>query len=683
MKKLMMSALLASVLIMASCNKKEAEDNMIHGINLEYMDKTAKPGDDFYRYVNGAWFDKTEIPADKSTWGSFNELAYNTDLDVLSILKEAAESNNYADNTDEGKAINVYKSYIDTEKRNQLGTTPIKGDLQKIDALTNLDDLNKLINASILDGGIGFFGNYVYADAEDSNKNTVYLSPGSIGMPDRDYYVSDDKDSKEKLALYEQHIARMLQYINYSEADAKVAAKKIVALETQMAQPRFTRVEERDDRLAYNPTTVADLQKMIPAINWETYFKTAGFQNLDQVIVQQPRYMNALDGILKNTSMDDLKLYLKWTLLNNSASYLTTDIDKANWEFYGKTLSGATEQRPIEERALDVVNGTVGEALGKLYVEKRFPAEAKKKAQDMIANVVQAYRNRIEKLPWMAPATKKGALEKLDKLTIKIGYPDKWEDFSKLTIENPEKGNYYQNMLNYSRWATAKNIAEYGKPVDKTKWGMPPQMVNDYFNPMYHEIVFPAAILQPPFYDYKADEAVNYGGIGAVIGHEISHGFDDSGSRYNAEGNLVDWWTPQDLNQFTALGKSLSKQYSALQPFEGIYVDGDFTLGENIGDLGGVTAAYEGLKLFYEKNGKPEPIDGFTPEQRFFISWATIWRTKSRDEYVKTQVKTDPHAPGIYRSYVPLQNFDPWYEAFDVKPGDKLYIEPDQRVRIW
>ena len=683
MKKLMMSALLASVLIMASCNKKEAEDNMIHGINLEYMDKTAKPGDDFYRYVNGAWFDKTEIPADKSTWGSFNELAYNTDLDVLSILKEAAESNNYADNTDEGKAINVYKSYIDTEKRNQLGTTPIKGDLQKIDALTNLDDLNKLINASILDGGIGFFGNYVYADAEDSNKNTVYLSPGSIGMPDRDYYVSDDKDSKEKLALYEQHIARMLQYINYSEADAKVAAKKIVALETQMAQPRFTRVEERDDRLAYNPTTVADLQKMIPAINWETYFKTAGFQNLDQVIVQQPRYMKALDGILKNTSMDDLKLYLKWTLLNNSASYLTTDIDKANWEFYGKTLSGATEQRPIEERALDVVNGTLGEALGKIYVEKRFPAEAKKKAQDMIANVVQAYRNRIEKLPWMAPATKKGALEKLDKLTIKIGYPDKWEDFSKLTIENPEKGNYYQNMINYSRWATAKNIAEYGKPVDKTKWGMPPQMVNAYFNPMYNEIVFPAAILQPPFYDYKADEAVNYGGIGAVIGHEISHGFDDSGSRYNAEGNLVDWWTPQDLNQFTALGKSLSKQYSALQPFEGIYVDGDFTLGENIGDLGGVTAAYEGLKLFYEKNGKPEPIDGFTPEQRFFISWATIWRTKSRDEYVKTQVKTAPHAPGIYRSYVPLQNFDPWYEAFDVKPGDKLYIEPDQRVRIW
>jgi len=683
MKKLILSALLASVLITASCNKKEADDNMVHGINLEYMDKNAKPGDDFYRYVNGAWFDKTEIPADKSTWGSFNELAYNTDLDVLSILKEAAESNNYAENTDEGKAINFYKTYIDTQKRNELGVKPIQSDLQKIDNLKNLEDLNALINASILDGGIGFFSNYVYADAQDSNKNTVYISPGSIGMPDRDYYVSDDADSKEKLALYEQHIARMLQYINYNEADAKVAAKKIVALEKQMAQPRFTRVEERDDRLAYNPTTIAELQKMNPAINWESYFKTAGFQNLDQVIVQQPRYMKALDGILKNTSIDDLKLYLKWTLLNNSASYLTTDIDKANWEFYGKTLSGATEQRPIEERALDVVNGTVGEALGKLYVEKRFPAEAKQKAQDMIANVVQAYRNRIEKLPWMAPATKKGALEKLDKLTIKIGYPDKWEDYSKLTIENPEKGNYYQNAVNYGRWEVAKNIAEYGKPVDKTKWGMPPQMVNAYFNPMYNEIVFPAAILQPPFYDYKADEAVNYGGIGAVIGHEISHGFDDSGARYNADGNLVDWWTPSDLEQFTTLGKSLSKQYSALQPFEGIYVDGDFTLGENIGDLGGVTAAYEGLKLHFEKNGKPEPIDGFTPEQRFFISWATIWRTKSRDEYVKTQVKTDPHAPGIYRSYVPLQNFDAWYEAFDVKPGDKLYIEPDQRVRIW
>jgi len=680
MKKIIMSALLASTLILGSCNKKETEDTMVHGINLEYMDKNARPGDDFYRFVNGAWFDKTDIPADKSTWGSFNELAQNTDLDVLSILKEAAQSNQYADDSDEGKAINVYKTFLDVEKRNQLGITPINEDLNKIDNLKNLNDLNQLINASILDGGIGLFNTYVYADALDSNKNVVYLSPGEIGMPDRDYYVSNDADSKEKLALYEQHIARMLQYVNYKEADAKVAAKKIVALEKQMAQPRFTRVEERDDRLAYNPTSIADLQKLNPTINWDQYFKTAGFKNLDQVIVQQPKYMKALENILKNNSIDDIKLYLKWTLLNNSASYLTTDIDKANWDFYSKTLSGATQQRPIEERALDVVNGTVGEALGKLYVEKRFPAEAKQKAQDMIANVVQAYRNRIEKLPWMAPATKQGALDKLDKLTIKIGYPDKWEDYSKLTVSNPEKGNYYQNMHNLSRWSTAKNIAEYGKPVDKTKWGMPPQMVNAYFNPMYNEIVFPAAILQPPFYDYKADEAVNYGGIGAVIGHEISHGFDDSGARYNADGNLVDWWTPQDLNQFTALGKALAKQYSALQPFEGIYVDGDFTLGENIGDLGGITAAYEGLKLFYDKNGKPEPIDGFTPEQRFFISWATIWRTKSRDEYVKTQVKTDPHAPGIYRSYVPLQNFDPWYEAFNVKPGDKLYIEPDNRV---
>lgn len=683
MKKIILSALLASILITASCNKKDADDNVVHGIHLEYMDKNAKPGDDFYRFVNGAWFDKTEIPADKSTWGSFNELAQNTDLDVLSILKEAAESNKYDNNSDEGKAINLFKTFLDSEKRNELGTTPIQEELQKIDALKNTEDLNQLIIASVKERGIGLFNKYVYADALDSNTNVVYLTPGEIGMPDRDYYVSDDKDSKEKLALYEQHIVRMLQFINYNETDAKAAAKKIVALETQMAQPRFTRVEERDDRLAYNPTTIAELQKTTTSINWEAYFKSAGFQNLDKVIVQQPKYMKALDGIIKNNSIDDVKLYLKWTLLNNSASYLTTDIDKANWDFYSKTLSGATEQRPIEERALSVINGTIGEALGKLYVEKRFPSEAKQKAQDMIANVVQAYRNRIEKLPWMAPATKKGALEKLNKITVKIGYPDKWEDFSKLTIENSETGNYYKNMQNYARWANDQNVAEYGKPVDKTKWGMPPQQVNAYFNPMYNEIVFPAAILQPPFYNYKADEAVNYGGIGAVIGHEISHGFDDSGSRYDANGNLADWWSPQDLNQFTALGKSLAKQYSALQPFEGIYVDGDFTLGENIGDLGGVTAAYEGLKLFYAEHGKPEPIDGFTAEQRFFISWATIWRTKSRDEYVKTQVKTDPHAPGIYRSYVPLQNFDPWYEAFDIKPGNKLYIEPENRVRIW
>ena len=375
---------------------------------------------------------------------------------------------------------------------------------------------------------------------------------------------------------------------------------------------------------------------------------------------------------------------MRWTLLRKSTGLLSDEIEKANWEFYSKTLQGAKKQRPRNERALQVVNGTVGEALGKLYVEKKFPAEAKAKAKAMIDNVILAYENRINNLTWMSAETKIKAVEKLHKVTIKIGYPDKWKDYSKLNVKPiSEGGTYYENIKNVSRWNFDENIADLKKPVDKTTWGMSPQTVNAYYNPAYNEIVFPAAILQPPFYDYKADEAVNYGGIGAVIGHEISHGFDDSGARYNADGNLVDWWTEDDLKQFTGLGGALADEYSALEPLPGTHVDGKFTLGENIGDLGGINAAYDGLQLYLKQNGNPGLIDGYTPEQRLFISWATIWRSKMRDEAIKNQVKTDPHSPGMYRAYVPLTNLDTFYEAFDIKEGDKLYVKPENRVKIW
>jgi predicted metalloendopeptidase len=363
---------------------------------------------------------------------------------------------------------------------------------------------------------------------------------------------------------------------------------------------------------------------------------------------------------------------------------LSTQLETANWEFYGKTLTGAVKQRPLQERALQVINGATGEALGKLYVEKKFPAEAKAKAEKMIKNVFLAFENRINNLAWMSQETKKSAIAKLNKSRVKIGYPDKWKDYSALTIQSPEEGgSYFENVKNISKWSYNENIAELKKPVNKEKWGMSPQTVNAYYNPSYNEIVFPAAILQPPFYNYQADEAVNYGGIGAVIGHEISHGFDDSGSRYNADGNLVDWWTADDLKQFTALTGALAAQYSQLQPLPGTFVDGKFTLGENIGDLGGVNAAYDGLQLYLKENGNPGLIDGYTPEQRFFISWSTIWRSKMRDEALKSQVKTDPHSPGMYRAYVPLQNVDTFYEAFNIQPTDGMYIAPEKRVKIW
>ncbi|RKS94732.1 endothelin-converting enzyme/putative endopeptidase [Flavobacterium limicola] len=654
------------------------------GINVMNIDKKVKPSDDFFRYVNGTWLDKTEIPSDRTSWGSFNELLKKTDKDAMDILKEASRNPIYKSDTDQGKAINLFKSILDTVARDKQGITPLKPYLVKIDAIKNTKDLQKVLVEMEPIGGIGFFGLYVSADDKNSSKNSLYVGTGSLGLPDKDYYSATDKDSKEKREKYEVHVARMLQFVGENPVKAKESARKIVALETVMSAPRLDRVEQRDGRLQYNPMTVAELQKITPAIDWQNYFTDLGFTKLETVIVTEPRYMKALQAIMTQNKIEDWKAYMKWTILRSASGQLSSEIEVANFDFYGKTLTGAIKQRPREDRALQTVNGTIGEALGKLYVEKMFPAEAKVKAEKMIKNVVLAYQNRINNLTWMSAETKVKAIEKLNKITIKIGYPDKWKDYSALKISSTEAGgSYFENVKNLNRWSFNEDVDKLYKPVDKTEWGMSPQTVNAYYNPSYNEIVFPAAILQPPFYNYQADEAVNYGGIGAVIGHEISHGFDDSGARYNADGNLVDWWTANDLKQFTDLGTALADQYSALEPLPGIHVDGKFTLGENIGDLGGVNAAYDGLQLYLKANGKPGLIDGYTPEQRFFISWATVWRTKMRDEAIKNQVKTDPHSPGMYRAYVPVQNVDAFYDAFGVKSGDGMYIQPEKRVKIW
>ena len=655
------------------------------GISIDLMDKTIRPNDNFFQFVNGTWLKNTEIPADKTRWGSFDELRQNTDKDALAILKDATKDPKYKSNTDQGKAINIYKSVMDTVARNKQGITPIKPYLAKINAVKNTADLQKLLMETEAAGdGAGFFGFGIGADEKDSNRNVVSLGPGSLGLPDRDYYVSEDKDSKEKREKYVLHVAKMLLFLGETPEQAKADADKILALEIAMSKPRLDRVERRDSKKQYNPTSIADLKKMVPIIDWNNYIKGIGIAKVDTVIVSQPRYMAALQTIFKDNKVDDWKAYMRWMLLRGSAGELSTAIETANWEFYGKTLTGALKQRPRHEKALQVVNGTVGESLGKLYVEKMFPAEAKTKAFNMIKNVIRAYEIRINNLTWMSPETKLKAIEKLNKLTIKIGYPDKWEDYSAMIVKSPaEGGSYFDNMKNVSKWSWKKDLAKLGKPVDKTEWGMSPQTVNAYYNPSYNEIVFPAAILQPPFYDYKADEAVNYGGIGAVIGHEISHGFDDQGATYNADGNLIDWWTEEDMTKFTSLGGALADQYSALEPLPGTHVDGKFTLGENIGDLGGINAAYDGLQLYLKENGNPGLIDGYTPEQRLFISWATIWRSKMRDEALKNQVKTDPHSPGMYRAYVPLTNLDTFFQAFDIKEGDGMYVAPEKRVIIW
>jgi predicted metalloendopeptidase len=654
------------------------------GIDTSLMDKSVSPKDDFFKFVNGTWLKNTEIPADKTRWGSFDELRQRTDKDALAILNEAANNPSYKSNTDQGKAINLYKTIMDTVSRNKQGINPIKPYLAKINSVKNVQDIQKLLVEMEPVGGIGFFGAGVGTDSKNSNRNVINVGLGSLGLPDRDYYVSEDADSKEKRAKYVTHVARMFSFLNIKPEQAKADAEKILALEIAMSKPRLDRVERRDRRKTYNPMTVAELQKLTPIINWESYLSGIGLQKRDTIIVSQPKYMTALQTILSENKVDDWKAYMRWMLLNRAANQLSGEIGAANFEFYGKTLTGAIKQRPLEERALQTVNGATGEALGKLYVEKMFPAEAKLKAEKMIKNIVRAYEIRINNLTWMSAETKKSAIQKLNKITVKIGYPDKWKDYSALTIKSPaEGGSYFENSISISRWNFQKDVDKLNKPVDKTEWGMSPQTVNAYYSASNNEIVFPAAILQPPFYNYLADEAVNYGGIGAVIGHEISHGFDDSGSRYNGDGNLIDWWTAEDLKQFTALGGALADQYSALEPLPGIKVDGKFTLGENIGDLGGINAAYDGLQLYLKENKNPGLIDGYTPEQRLFISWATIWRSKMRDEALKNQVKTDPHSPGMYRAYVPLLNLETFYQAFDIKSGDGMYVAPEKRVIIW
>lgn len=662
----------------------EEQKEEIHGINLAFMDTTVRPQDDFFRYVNGTWLDNTEIPADETSWGSFNELRETTNENVLALLREAAANDSLDPQSDQAKAVNLYKTIMDTATRNQKGIAPLEPFLTKISAIENKEDLQEYLTEMQEYGGGGFFSFGVRADRKNSDMNAAYLYASGLGLPDREYYVADDTDSEEKRERYKEHIAQMLQYLGDSPEEARENAETILTFETALAEPRMTKVERRDARLSYNPRTVAELQQNVPAIDWNSFFESIGVSEIDTVIVTQPDYMAALQETFESGNIEDWKQYLRWTLLNDAASMLTTEIEKQNWEFYNKTLRGVKEQLPRDERALAVINRTVGEALGKLYVEEYFPPQAKAKAQEMVANLITAFENRINNLSWMSDSTKVKAVRKLDSINVKIGYPDEWKDYSGLVIKGPEEGGtYFSNMLNIAQWNVKENISELGEPVDKSEWFMAPQIVNAYYNPSYNEIVFPAAILQPPFYDYQADAAVNYGGIGAVIGHEISHGFDDSGARFDAEGNLNNWWSEEDLKQFEALGNDLAEYYSSVEVLDSVFINGKFTLGENIGDLGGVNAAYDGLQIHLEEHGRPGKIDGFTPEQRFFLSWATVWRTKMRDEALRNKIKTDPHSPGMYRAVVPLQHIDAFYEAFNITEGDSMWIAPEERVKIW
>ncbi|QCX54080.1 M13 family metallopeptidase [Elizabethkingia sp. JS20170427COW] len=648
------------------------------GLNLSYMDTSVRPQDDFYNYVNGGWMKTASIPSDKSSWGSFNQLREDTDNNSMTILHEILKSK--FPNGSEGQKIQaLYSTYTDWAQRNELGISPIKTDLAKVDAIKNLQDFQSYINQATLVGDNPFYSWYAGADLKNSKMNTVYLGGPSLGLG-KDYYQKENEANTKILNRYQEYVATLLKEININTPST---AKEIVDFEKKLAKTLLTVEQARDANLRYNPETMTQLSAMVKNVNLPSYLKTVGV-NVDKVIVGELNYYKNMDSFINEANLDLLKNFLKYKIIASNASRLDQKLDNIQFDFYSKFLQGQKEQRPLEKRGLAFTNGIIGEAFGKLYVEKFFPAEAKSEMLVLVDYVKKATAQRIKNLEWMSPATKEKALEKLSKFTVKIAYPDKWKDYSKLTLKSKaEGGNLYSNLETVSKWNYQKALDKIGKPVDRTEWGMTPQTVNAYYSSTSNEIVFPAAILQPPFFNFKADPAVNFGGIGAVIGHEISHGFDDSGSRFDGDGNLNNWWTDADRKKFEEATQKLANQYNQYEPVKGSFVNGKFTMGENIGDLGGVNVAYEALQMYLKDHKKIGKINGFTQNQRFFMSWATVWRTLSTDQYMVNQVKTDPHSPGYYRSFGPLVNMDAFHKAFQTKEGDKLYKKPEDRIKIW
>lgn len=649
------------------------------GLNLSYMDTTVRPQDDFFNYVNGNWMKTAEIPADKSSWGSFNALREDVDNSSLEILNKIL-TDKFAAGSEGQKIQSLYGTFMDWDKRNADGINPIKGDLQKIDNIKTVADLQNYLTAATKTGDNPFYAWRVGADMKNSVMNAVYLGGASLGLG-RDYYQKENEANAKTLAEYKNYLAQLFTTIGYKNADQ--TAQRVVAFEKQLANDMLTNEQNRDANLRYNPKTLPELSKLVTHVNLPKYLADAGVKT-DKVIVSELKYYQNMDSWMNERTLPLIKEYMKARMISSNAGNLDKTLDDLNFNFYSKYLQGQQEQRAMNKRGLGIINGVLGEAFGKLYVDQYFPAEAKQQMETYIDYLKKSFKQHIDENDWMSPETKLKAQDKLAKFSVKIAYPDTWKDYSKLQLTGPaEGGTYYKNLQNITAWQYAKNLEKVGKPVDKTEWGMAPQTVNAYYSGSNNEIVFPAAILQPPFFNFKADPAVNFGGIGAVIGHEIGHGFDDSGSRFDGDGNLNNWWTDADRKNFDAKVGQLAAQYDKYEPVKGSFVNGKFTSGENIGDLGGVAVAYTALQMYLKDHGDPGLISGFTQDQRFFMSWATVWRTKSTEQYMVNQVKTDPHSPGYFRAFAPLVNQDSFYKAFDIKPGDKLYKAPEERIKIW
>ncbi|PZS09201.1 MAG: peptidase M13 [Acidimicrobiales bacterium] len=645
------------------------------GLQLSGYDRAVRPQNDLFRFVNGTWLRTIEIPADLSRYGAFDILSEQAEQNLRKIIEDSA-SRNAKSGSEDQQIGDFYASFTDTKRRNMLGAAPLTDALSRIDKIANPADLVRYFGEEATMSLSSPIGLSIDQDAKNAKAYVPWVSQSGLTLPDRDYYLNSDPKFATARNQLKSYAARVLTLAGV--ADPNGAADSVLTLEKHLAQAQWTATHNRDATATYNKFTPATASAQMPGLDWKAYLDAAGIHS-GNFVIAQPSFFTALGADVKAVPLNDWKRYLKFQLVDDRASYLSNDFVTASFEFHGRDLAGKQQIRPDWKRGVAAVNGALSQALGKRYVQQHFPADAKQRIDNLVSKLISSYRTSIDGLEWMSQATKVEAKKKLDKIAVKIGYPNTWKDYSRLKVT---RDDLVGNVRRSGRLEYQRELNKLRKPVDRTEWGTTPQTVNAYYNPQLNDITFPAAILQPPFFDPGVDDAANYGAIGAVIGHEISHAFDDQGSKYDADGNLRDWWTPEDRQRFTARTKALSAQYSAYEPLAGQHINGELTLGENIADLSGLTVAMRAYRLSLA--GKPAPtLDGFTGEQRFFLSWAQVWREKIRDEQLRSQLLSDPHSPGEFRANGVASNLPEFYAAFGVKEGDKLFRPPAQRVKIW
>ena len=668
---------IAFVLFMLLFNCEKQKEEL--AINLSNMDTTVNPGDNFYQYVNANWLKNNPVPEDKSYYGAFTELRDKSIEDQKKMINKLIKQKN-KEGTNAQKIADFYSLGMDTNKINELGIKPLQKEFDAIESIKTTDDLIDEI-AHLHSIGISAAYNF---DAEQDLKNSemviTWLDQGGLGLPDRDYYLEDTNRSKEIRKEYVKHIVKMFQLIGLNKDIATQNSLAIMDIETSMAKASMSRLKRRNPNNLDHKMTMKELTDLTPNLNWKRYFSQIGLEKNDELNIVSPKFISEINNMISEVSIDDWKIYLQWNLINRTANYLNSAIENEDFAFYGKVLSGQDKMKPRWERVLNSTNRAMGFAVGKLYVEKYFPPESKERMLELVINLKEVLGERIQNLDWMEKRTKEKALEKLGKFNVKIGYPDKWRDYSKLAIEDD---SYVKNYLRANEFEFNRQLNKIGKPVNKDEWGMYPQTVNAYYHPLLNEIVFPAAILQPPFFYKDADDAVNYGAIGVVIGHEMTHGYDDSGRKFDSNGNLNDWWTKKDAEEFDKKAQVVIEQFNNFTVLDSFHVDGELTLGENLADYGGLTISFNAFMKTFDNKEKPGKIDGFTPEQRFFLSYAKVWRNNIRDKLAQRLIKEDVHSPGKYRVNGGVANIDAWYKAFNIQPEDELYVKKENRLSIW